>query len=225
MTDLTWPSGIVPASSSWSLISNTAAFTSPLSSTTRTLSRGGDRWGCSVTTPPLTAANRAVMRAFVAALRGQTNRVVLYDHSYVKRGTQSAAVAVNGGSQTGESLVVDGGTPSATLLAGDYIGVGGYLHMVVTDATFNASGQATLAITPPLRRSPADNATVTISNPTARFMLTGNSAGWSNQAGGISTFTLEFIEDLTPATSTSALLWNDSTSILWNDGQPIILNG
>lgn len=223
MTDFTWPAGIVPASSSWSLVANTVAFVSPLSGTVQTLGRGGDRWACSVTTPPLTAANRATMRAFVASLRGQAGRVVMPDHSYTRRGTQSAAVSVNGASQVGSSLIVDGGTASATLLAGDYIGVDGYLHLIVSDATFNGSGQATLSIVPPLRRSPADNATVTVTNPTARFVLTGNTAGWSNQPGGISSFTLEFIEDLTP--TASALLWNDSTAILWNDGTSIYLNG
>lgn len=223
MTDLTWPSAVIPASSAWSLVSNTVTFTSPLSGTVQTLARGGDRWACTVTTPPLNGATRAVMRAFAASLRGNANRVVMPDHSHTRRGTQSAAVAVNGASQVGSSLVVDGGTASATLLAGDYIGVDGYLHMLTADATFNGSGQATLSIVPPLRRSPADNATVTVTNPTARFLLTGNTTGWSNQPGGISTLTFEFVEDLTP--TASELTWNDSTSILWNDGSAIMLNG
>lgn len=223
MTDITWPSSVVPQSSDWRLVSNTASFTSPFSGMVRTMSRSGDRWACTVTTPPMKGANRAIMRAFVASLRGQTNRVVLGDHSHVKRGTQAANVLVNGGSQTGTTLAVDGGTSSATLLAGDYIGVGSYLHMVTADATFNGSGQATLTISPPLRSSPADNSTVNITAPTARFVLTGNTAGWSNQVGGISQFSLEFIEDLTP--SDSQLLLNDGTSFLLNDGTNLLLNG
>ena len=39
MTDYFWPQHLVPSASSWSLVANTAAFTSPLSGTTRTLRR------------------------------------------------------------------------------------------------------------------------------------------------------------------------------------------
>ena len=44
MSDYTWPSSVIPTSSEWRLLANTAAFISPLSGMTRTLSRGGDRF-------------------------------------------------------------------------------------------------------------------------------------------------------------------------------------
>jgi len=167
-----------------------------MSGTTRTVSRGGDRWACSVTTPPLKGANRQTMRAFLANLRGQASRVVLSDHSYVRRGTQAANVLVMGAAETGSTLHVDAATVSATLLTGDLFTLGGYLYMVTADATANGSGQMTLSIVPPLRSTPADNAAVTITTPTARFLLTGNSVGWNNVPGGISSFACEFVEDI-----------------------------
>jgi hypothetical protein len=200
MSDYTWPATVIPTSSEWRLVSNTAAFISPLSGTVRTLSRGGDRWACNIICANLTGEKRAVLQAFIARLRGQAHRVILPDHAYAKRGTQTANVLVQGGSQTGVSLVVDGGTSGATLKAGDMISLSYSLHMVVSDATFSAGGAATLAITPPLRSSPADNATVTIVSPAGRFLLATNTVGWSNSAGGglgaISGFSLEFVEDL-----------------------------
>jgi hypothetical protein len=87
VTDYFWPQHLVPSASSWSLVANTAAFTSPLSGSTRTLARGGDRWRCSLTFDNLTSDKRAVLQAFLAQLRGQANRVYVTDHAYVKRGS------------------------------------------------------------------------------------------------------------------------------------------
>jgi hypothetical protein len=87
MTDYTWPADIVPTASEWRLVANTAAFSSPLAGTTRTLARGGDRWACSLQFTNLTEAKRARLQSFLARLRGQANRVWLWDHAYRKRGS------------------------------------------------------------------------------------------------------------------------------------------
>jgi hypothetical protein len=87
VTDYIWPSALVPSSSEWRLVANTAAFTSPLSGTTRTLARGGDRWACTLTFNNLRDSQRAILQAFLAQLRGQANRVYLRDHAYRRRGS------------------------------------------------------------------------------------------------------------------------------------------
>lgn len=87
MTDFFWPRQLVPSSSSWSLVSNTSVFTSPLSGTTRTLGRSGDRWRCSLTFDNLRDDKRAILQAFLAQLRGQANRVYVVDHAYRQRGS------------------------------------------------------------------------------------------------------------------------------------------
>lgn len=184
------------------MLSNTAAFMSPLSGTTRTLSRGGDRWACSIVFNALSGADRATLQAFLTRLRGQAHRVTLPDHSYYKRGALTSNFLVNGGSQTGVSLVCDGATTGVTnaMRAGDYITVGGFPYMVVADANTDGSGNITLTINRPLLSSPADNASVNITAPTGTFLLSGNTVGWSNRAGGwpriVSSFSLEFIEDI-----------------------------
>ena len=70
-------------------------------------------------------------------------------------------VLVNGASQTGTTLAVDGiiGTPNA----GDTFTIAGVaqVYTVVSEATVNASGEATLTIAPALATSPADNASIT----------------------------------------------------------------
>jgi hypothetical protein len=69
-------------------------------------------------------------------------------------------VLVNGGSQTGSSLIVDGLT--AAPQAGDTFTIAGVqkVYTVTADATVT-SGGATLSINPSLASSPADNASIT----------------------------------------------------------------
>jgi hypothetical protein len=202
MTDYVWPAALIPSASEWRLVANTAAFASPLSGTTRTLGRGGDRWACSLQFNALTGEKRARLQAFLARLRGQTHRAVLPDHAYRKRGALTANFLVNGGSQAGTSLVCDGAAVSVTnaLREGDWITVAGYLYMVVADVNTSAGGALTLTITPPLRGSPADNAPVVIDVPTARMMLADQTVGWSNVPGtrtsALSSMSLDFVEDL-----------------------------
>ena len=68
---------------------------------------------------------------------------------------------VNGGSQTGGTLSVDGltGTP----YVGDTFTIAGVakVYTVTTEASVNADGEATLTVTPNLGTSPADNAALT----------------------------------------------------------------
>jgi len=82
-------------------------------------------------------------------------------------------VLVNGASQTGSSLAVDGltGTPQA----GDTFTVAGIekVYTVTSDATVS-SGGSTLAINPALASSPADNAAIT-------FLATERSLGGVNR--------------------------------------------
>ena len=87
MTDYVWPTDLIPNASEWRLVANTAAFASPLSGSTRTLARGGDRWACSMQFNALTGAERARLQGFLARLRGQANRAWLWDHAYRRRGT------------------------------------------------------------------------------------------------------------------------------------------
>ena len=73
------------------------------------------------------------------------------------------AVLVNGGSQTGTSLVVDGVTSDTYVpQAGDTFTIAGVeqVYTVTADATV-ASGASTLTVAPALATSPADNAVIT----------------------------------------------------------------
>lgn len=174
MTTLTWPTLTkgTPAQLEWSLMANTQTYQSPLSRSVQTVELPGARWRVSFTLEDLDAADTAILQAFMAKLRGRAGRFTLHNFARTSpRGTAAGTPLVAGASQTGTSLNLDGFTAGTTLLAGDFFGVNGELKMVVADATANGSGQMAVTFEPPLRSSPADNAAITISSPTATFML------------------------------------------------------
>lgn len=82
------------------------------------------------------------------------------------RGSWSGTPLVNGASQTGDSIDLDGFTASQTGVAkaGDLVrfGTGKKVYTVTADANSNVSGEATVSIQPPLLESPGDGDAVSV---------------------------------------------------------------
>jgi hypothetical protein len=115
--------------------------------------------------------------AFLMALKGQRGTFLLgHPTKTTPRGTGAGTPLVNGASQTGANLVTDGwGTSQVVLKKGDFFSLGQRLYSVLTDTTSDGSGNATLDIFPNLRESPANNAALTLTNPTGLFRLEDSS--------------------------------------------------
>ena len=197
MTTFSFPA-ITPTSSTFELVSNTRTFQSPLTNAVQTSSRKGSLWRCSLEFANLSTDDRKVMQAFLAALNGQEHRFTLHDHSHTKRGTGGGTLVVNGGNQSGSSLICDGATASVTnyLRAGDYISFNNELHMVTSDANSDSSGNITLAIAPPIRKTPSDDSVVDYTEPVSGVFMLAGPARWSTQPGIISNYTIEAVEDV-----------------------------
>ena len=197
MTTFTFPS-ITPSASSFELVTNTRAYRSPLTNAVQTVGRKGSLWRATLQFNNLSGADRATMQAFVTKLNGQEHRFTLHDHSYTQRGTGGGTLRVNGASQSGTSLVCDGATASVTnyLREGDFVTFGNELHMVVADTDSDASGNVTLSLAPPIRKSPADDALVGYSTPVKGVFMLASPASWSNQPGIFSSFSIEAVEDV-----------------------------
>ena len=199
MTTFAWPilTRSAPSSLEWSLLSNTQAFTSPLSQSVQTLELPGARWHLSITFNNMATADAAAMRVFLTQLRGRSNRFTAWPFAVPRpRGVATGTPLVMGAAQTGTSLITDGWTPSTAgiLLAGDYIGVNGELKLLVADAASNGAGQATLSIEPPLRASPTDNAAITTTRPLATFMLDEDASRWTTNAPSLDSFSISATE-------------------------------
>lgn len=164
------------------LMTNAKVFTSPFNLSSQTAEYPGSVWAATYTLPPMKRADAASWIAFLIKLRGVSGRFYGFDPSgRTPRGIGTGTPLVAGASQTGTSLNTDGWTISTTgiLKAGDYFSVNSQLYMLVSDASSNGSGQATLTFEPPLRSSPADNAPLTLINASCVMRLMGNDqAAW-----------------------------------------------
>lgn len=135
-----------------------------------------------VSLPPMTYTEAQDWIGFLAALRGQFGTFWLSDPDYTLRGSQSTNAAINGASQSGTTVAIDGldTSESGVLKRGDYLRIGDNLYLVTEDATSNGSGEANVEIFPALRSTPNDDDTVYItSDVKGKFRLSSNEVSWT----------------------------------------------
>ena len=152
----------------------------------------GQRWEADVTLPPMKRADAEEWISFLIKLKGSYGTFLLGDPSAVTpRGTASSSPGtpvVNGASQTGY------------LKAGDYIqlgsGASAKFHKVLEDTDTDGSGNATLTIFPDLRSSPADDATVVVTNAKGVFRLSDNLINWNVDEASVYGITFGCAESL-----------------------------
>ena len=159
---------------------------SPFTYQQQAVAHAGQRWEVDVTLPAMNRADAEQWVAFLVSLRGRFGTFTLGDPVGASpRGSAGGTPLVNGASQVGGTLNIDGCTASQTgwLKAGDYIQLGSAgsatLHKVLADADSNGSGQVSLDIWPYIRTAPSDNATVVVTNTVGRFRLADNEQNWS----------------------------------------------
>lgn len=199
MTTLYIPSGIRIRSCRFGLQSNTQTFVSPLSGDTQRAELVGARWMATYTLTPYgeNEAKLDEIKMFLLRLRGGANTFYAFDPDRrVAKGTPTGSPLVNGGSQTGTSLITDGWTASTVVLRpGDYFTVNNELKKVVSNVTSDGSGNATITFEPPLRSSPADNAPLTIRDASCIMRLVDdNQAMWDMNEHGICEITFSGVE-------------------------------
>lgn len=173
---------------------------SPFTFQQQIVAHPGQRWAASVSLPPMKRQDAEYWIAFLLSLKGQIGTFLLGDPNCAtaqgSARTTPGTPVVNGASQIGDTLVVDGLPTSATgyLLPGDYIQLGSgaatQLYKVLTQVDTDSSGNAILDIWPNLRSSPADNATIVVANTKGRFRLKDNIQQW--QINEISSYGITF---------------------------------
>lgn len=104
--------------------------------------------------------------------------------------TTLGAPRINGAGQSGATLRTDGWTPGATIFAaGDFFSydtsAGRTLHMVTAATIAEGDGSAALAVEPPIRTAPNDNAPLDIDAPSCVMMLADRNAGALSLQPGI----------------------------------------
>lgn len=186
--------------------SSTGVTSSPFTFQTQVFQNQGKRFEADVTLAVMKREDAEQWNSFFLKLYGQFGTFLLGDpNASTPRGTASSSAGtpvVNGASQTGNSLNIDGVPASQTgyLKAGDYIqlgtGTNSRLYKVLDDADSNASGEVSLTIYPDLRTSPDDDATVVVSNAKGTFRLNSSAHQWTIRQDSFYSMTFGAIEAL-----------------------------
>ena len=181
---LTFPTVSGITTQTFSLVRNVAVSTSPFTGQDQVFQHEGEFWATQVTFPPMLKDKAATIIAFLLQLRGRRGTFKLGDQDRKTiQGVATGTIRVNGASQTGNQVALDGFANSTNNVfkAGDYIQIGSFLYIVTEDVNSNSSGEANVKIEPSLRQgieTIADDATVTYSNTTTLFRLDSNETGW-----------------------------------------------
>jgi hypothetical protein len=186
MTFVPLPAGLFPATMQAGYINNASMSTSPLSGVTQVIERPGLKLLCMLGWDSATSLESDVIKAWAFALRGNVNYTALYDFSKpYPRGTLRGVPLINGANQAGESVNLKNCAPGATLLTGDWIGIGGRARMVKADAVATAAGLMTVALAAPLQVAATNDAIVEWDKPTSNYRLRSSQALWENLKGGL----------------------------------------
>ena len=188
MTTYTIPTTVGFSSVQFGLENNNQIFQSPLSNSIQVSELTGARWYATFNLPPMKKDNALEYIGFLQRLQGRVHSFYGYDanHRSPSGTIAGSTLLVNGASQTGTSLNLDGGANSTLVLkAGDFFSVNNELKMVTSNATTNGSGEVTVNFVPSLRSSPSNDASITTINPVCTMKLTGDSTTYSINASSI----------------------------------------
>ena len=188
MATYTIPTTVGFSSVEFGLENNNQVFESPLSNSIQVSELTGARWYATFNLPPMKKENSLEYIGFLQRLQGRVHSFFGFDanHRSPSGTIAGSTLLVNGASQTGTSLILDGAQASTTVLkAGDFFSVNSELKMVTVDATSDSSGDVTVNFVPSLRSSPSDDAVITTTNPVCTMKLTGDSTTYSINTAGI----------------------------------------
>ena len=181
---LTFPTVSGIKTQRFSLVRTVAVSSSPFTGQDQVVQHEGEFWTTQIKFPPMLKVNAAPVIAFLLQLRGRRGTFALGDQDRKTiQGVATGTIRVNGASQTGNQVALDGFANSTNNVfkAGDYIQINSYLYMVTEDVNSNSSGEANVKIEPSLRQgieTIADDATVLYSNTKTLFRLDSNETGW-----------------------------------------------
>ena len=172
MTVPVFPTGLVSGVTR-TLSASAATVQSPFSGTQDVQDWGGSWWEYTIDVILRKDADGRALSAFLAKLRGPVTPFLFTDPATSQGGSYGTPL-VDGGSQTGGTLVTDGWSATG-LLAGDFFSMGSdedtRLYQITADVSPSA-GAATLEFVPNLRTSPDDGDALNVTAPQVLLRLT-----------------------------------------------------
>tara|TARA_Y100000004_G_scaffold54256_1_gene60429 strand:- start:763 stop:1389 length:627 start_codon:yes stop_codon:yes gene_type:complete len=181
---LTFPTVSGVKTQRFALVRTVAVSSSPFTGQDQVVQHEGEYWTTQISFPPMLKDKAAQIIAFLLQLRGRRGTFSIGDQDRKTiQGVATGTIRVNGASQTGNQVALDGfaNSTSNVFKAGDYIQINSFLYMVTEDVTSNSSGEANVRIEPALRQgieTIADDATVVYSNTKTIMRLDSNETAW-----------------------------------------------
>jgi len=170
-------------------INAVATSQSPFTYKQQVISHGGQRWEASVSIPSVHRDKAAQWKAMLVGLKGPTGTFLLGDPDYATpQGTVSSCVLSGSAGDESVSVVMTG-----TLLAGDYIQLGGSSSAKLHQVLLDQDGDGTLEIWPALR-SDYSSSTAVFNSPQGVFRLATNMTSWSINNASIYGISFEAVE-------------------------------
>lgn len=216
MADYYWPeNGLTPFAGEMWLQPHTGRSQSPLTNAQRTYALAQPLWRCRWQIrggydgdTGLSGIGLA-MDALLARLAGGQNRVGLWDFRRPDPIGIDASDVGNVAASLGDTtMTLTNMPPGETVLAGNYIGGDGRIHIITEDVDVEMDGTVEVTFKPALNADLLED-TVVFGNPLGWFRLTSDEAGRNPvQVGDAVIYDLEFIEDplFAPAVEPTATL-------------------
>ena len=181
---LTLPTATGIRTQNWGLRRITSLTQSPFTLQQQVYQHSGEQWNTTMTLPPMLKDKASIWLSFLLQLRGVRGTFKIGDQDRKTiQGTATGTVRVNGASQTGNQVALDGFTASRSNVfkAGDYIQINSYMYMVTEDVSADGSGEANVKIEPALRQGIEtinDDTLVVYLNTTTIMRLDSNDFNW-----------------------------------------------
>jgi hypothetical protein len=199
---LTLPTVTGITTQNWAMERVVAVTESPFTNQEQVFEHEGAQWKATFTLPPMKKESASVWLAFLMSLRGRRGTFKIGDQDRKTiQGVATGTILVNGASQTGNAINLDGFANSTNNVfkAGDYIQINSYLYMISADVNSNSSGEATVYVEPSLRSGIEvinDNTTVIYTNTTTVMRLDSNELNWDTNNVSVYGISFACSEDL-----------------------------
>lgn len=148
---------------------------------TSRIRRLGSRWSIDFELPPMPFLTAMEWVAKLTSAEADTVIMAVPQPGF-ETGAPGSPL-VNGGSQLGAAIDLDGFSPAFVATAGQWFNLTVssrlYLYQVAADQVASADVMADLAISPMIRRSPANNSAADFSTPKIEGFLSGRETSWT----------------------------------------------
>lgn len=187
MSTLDWPddAAFAPRSQSLVHVVDRNAITAPLTGKRWARTRWA-KWGWQLEfSGEQFFADRARLHGFLSYVLagGHFLRLPHFKHPEPFGTVKRTGIACLSASAFATSVVMTGGNPGGTLLAGDWFSIAGQLFRVGEDTVFDGAGFANVKFSNAVRVPLPNAASVTLSNPLGIYALTENSLQWPEDPG------------------------------------------